>query len=87
MNVKIYTNGTFEEEMALVINDEVVAHGDYYHDKIYDFIQGFIEGIEYITKSIVGIERETIKPDHPMFDRCDFYEEETIDYDDMEEDE
>jgi hypothetical protein len=88
MNVCIYTNGTFEEEAALVINNELVVSGDYYHNKINDYIQGFIAGIEYITKSIVGIMRETIMPDHPMFSQCNFYnDKEEFDVEDYENEE
>jgi len=32
---------------AMYINDELYASGDYYNDKIDDWICGFIEGLEY----------------------------------------
>ena len=39
----------FEDEALLVDLDtnKVVMQGDYYHDKIIDRINGFVEGLEY----------------------------------------
>lgn len=34
---------------ALYINDALWTYGDYYHDKIDDWIQGFLEGLDYAT--------------------------------------
>ena len=45
----IYINETFEEEKALVdlATMKTLEKGDYYHDKINQTIDGFIEGLEF----------------------------------------
>lgn len=78
-----YINGTFDEEMALVIDNKVVLNGDYYHDKISETISGFIQGLEYCGHE-VEVEEMTIHPDDPMFDTIGFYNEE--EYSDEDED-
>ena len=72
-----FINGTFEDEMALynVSNNEIVIKGDDYHDKIYEKIDGIIQGIEYVGIE-VAVERKIIYPDNEMFNVLDFYEEE-----------
>jgi len=32
---------------ALYIDGKLYAYGDYYHDKIDDFIRGFVDGLSY----------------------------------------
>jgi hypothetical protein len=76
MKIEVYTNGSYDDtEMALVIDDVIVAKGDYYHDKISDFIDGFIEGIEFASPEKITVDYKTIKTDDPMFKYLDFYEE------------
>ena len=72
-----FINGTLEDEAALynVDNNEIVMKGDYYHDKIYEKIDGIIQGIEYIGMEVV-VKEKIIYPDNEMFNVLDFYEEE-----------
>ena len=37
---------------AIYINGELHHYGDYYHDKISDWIKGFIEGLKYTVTSM-----------------------------------
>lgn len=74
---KKYINGTYEDEIALVeiteVREKVIMYGDYYHDKIYEKIEGFFRGLEYC-----GVEykeknkSEEIFPDNPMFSAIGF---------------
>lgn len=72
-----FINGTLEDEAALydVDNNEIVIKGDYYHNRIYDKIDGIIQGIEYVGIE-VAVEEKIIYPDNEMFNVLDFYEEE-----------
>ena len=51
LNLVTYVNAELEDEKALVnrINGEieVLVKGDYYHDKIFEKIEGFLEGLDY----------------------------------------
>ena len=70
-----FINGTLEDEAALydVNNNEIVIKGDDYHDKIYEKIDGIIQGIEYVGIE-VAVEEKIIYPDNEMFNVLDFYE-------------
>ena len=70
-----FINGTLEDEVSLynVGNNEIVIKGDDYHDKIYEKIDGIIQGIEYVGIE-VAVEGEIIYPDNEMFNVLDFYE-------------
>ena len=70
-----FVNGTFEDEVALydVGNNEIVIKGDDYHDKIYEKIDGIIQGIEYVDIEVT-VEEKIIYPDNEMFNVLDFYE-------------
>ena len=72
-----FINGTLEDEAALydVNNNEIVIKGDDYHDKIYEKIDGIIQGIKYVGIE-VAVEEKIIYPDNEMFNVLDFYEEE-----------
>ena len=72
-----FINGTLEDEAALydVNNNEIVIKGDDYHDKIYEKIDGIIQGIEYVGIE-VAVEEKIIYSDNEMFNVLDFYEEE-----------
>lgn len=37
---------------ALYIDGKLHTHGDYYHDKIDDWINGFIEGLKYAGQQV-----------------------------------
>ena len=70
-----FINGTLEDEAALydVDNNEIVIKGDDYHDKIYEKIDGIIQGIEYVDIEVT-VEEKIIYPDNEMFNVLDFYE-------------
>ena len=70
-----FINGTLENEAALydVNNNEIVIKGDDYHDKIYEKIDGIIQGIEYVDIEVT-VEEKIIYPDNEMFNVLDFYE-------------
>ena len=71
-----FINGTLEDEAALysVSNNEIVIKGDGYHDKIYEKIDGIIQGIEYVGIE-VAVEVKIIYPNNEMFNVLGFYEE------------
>ena len=71
-----FINGAFENETALynVGNNEIVIKGDDYHDKIYEKIDGIIQGIEYVGIE-VAVEVKIIYPNNEMFNVLGFYEE------------
>lgn len=60
MKIEILTNPYFEEEKCLVIDGEVLFQGDYYHNKIDEYIEGFLYGLDYakIEYQISSEERE-----------------------------
>ncbi len=72
-----FINGTLEDEAALynVGNNEIVIKGDDYHDKIYEKIDGIIQGIEYVDIEVT-VKEKIIYPDNEMFNVLDFYGEE-----------
>lgn len=74
MNLTILTNGTHEEEKALYDNDkkEIIIHGDYYHDKIDERIEGIITGIKYCNIE-VNVSKLIIYPLDKLFKKYHFY--------------
>lgn len=48
MNLVVYINDNFEDERALFDLDKmkVILMGDYYHDKIDDRIEGYLEALK-----------------------------------------
>lgn len=68
-------NMMYEEEFALMYGDDVIIQGDNYHDKIYEKIDGFIEGVEYLGNEVelfgIEIDNET---NPSLFDELDFYD-------------
>lgn len=44
---EILTNPYFGEEKCLMEDGKVIVQGDYYHDKIKDYIKGFLRGLKY----------------------------------------
>lgn len=69
-----FKNAEFEEEEALsnALNGEVIMKGDWYHNKISSVIDGFIEGLEYITPFVTVKEVEVTKEEE-LFDWLGFY--------------
>lgn len=79
MKFKVYINGAYSEvEKALVNVDtnEVVLSGDYYHDKIDEYIKGFLTGLHYVGIEFHLLKPETIMSEHKMFKVCNFCDEE-----------
>ena len=76
--LKKLRNGTYEDQMALfnISTNEVVVTGDSYHDKIYERIEGFLEGLTYakFDYELEG-EDEEIYPKDELFNKCDFTDE------------
>lgn len=76
MKLQIVINETYEEENALVnIEDNtVLAKGDYYHDKISEYIEGFLSGLDFAK---LDYELEEVDlyatPDMEIFNICGFY--------------
>lgn len=79
-----YTNEHFDEESALydIIKKTVICHGDYYHDKIDEYISGIISGLTY-DGSIVDMEYIIIDHNHEMFEICNFCGDEIDDTEDI----
>jgi hypothetical protein len=77
MNLTILTNGTFEEQKALYNNDEkqVLITGDYYHDKIDEYITGFIAGLQYCGNKVI-LNEKTIYSNNELFIVCNFENDE-----------
>jgi len=86
MRLQIVTNSTFEEEKALINIDtkQILVHGDYYHDKIDEYITGFLNGLSFARISYELLDNQVLTPDMEMFNICGF---ENNNYDDCEEDE
>lgn len=79
MKLKVFENGVYSEiEKALVNMDtkEIIMSGDYYHDKIDEHMEGFLMGLKYAKVKYELLEPEVIIPEHEMFNKCDFYNEE-----------
>lgn len=48
------------EYKRLIVNNEVVLEGDYYHDKIDDKIKGFVCALKYLGYDFNMLEREFV---------------------------
>jgi hypothetical protein len=72
-----YTNAEYEEEKALydLDGEYIIKKGDYYHDKIDEWIDGFIQGLDYANEE-VDLETKEINKNDAMFFELDFYYEE-----------
>jgi len=84
MKLIVYVNDTFEEEKALFNLDDntVLVKGDYYHDKIDERIEGFLEGLDYCDMSYELLESENVISKMDAFEKCGFYNEGEYDDDD-----
>ena len=73
----VYTNATFQEEKALLVNGKVVVVGDAYHDNIDSIIEGFYYGLDCTIANGMQYSytknEKTIGPDDTMFRTCIFY--------------
>lgn len=70
MKVQIVVNGDFEEMRALINADtnEVLAIGDYYHDKIDEYIDGVLHGLDIAGVAYDLVATEVIEEDDYRFD-------------------
>lgn len=91
MKLQIVTNGTYEEEKALIdISNEdivVIYKGDQYHDKVDEFINGYIYCLEFNKIKHEQVDDIVLLPeerrtyfdevviDKELFELCDFYDE------------
>ena len=75
MKLQKIINSTFEEESALINVDtnEVIASGDYYHDKINEYIEGILYGFDYVGIKYEKLESIFVTPDMELFNICEFY--------------
>ena len=78
LELKIFSNGELDEEekvLVKLINDtdfEIILHGDYYHDKIYEKIEGFLEGLSYCGVKYTMKESEVIYESDELFSKLKF---------------
>ena len=72
-----YINLTFEDESALYDETRgvIVKKGDSYHDKMNEWIEGFLGGIRYLSEEY-DVQLFGINPSDDMFEKLDFYNEE-----------
>lgn len=75
MDLAIYKNGTWEEEKALwdCKFNKLIMKGDYYHDKIDEHIDGFLDGLSYCDVKF-KVSHINLKPDNYRFEELDFYD-------------
>lgn len=77
MNLIIYVNENFEEEKALFDKEEtkVILKGDYYHDKIDERIEGYLEALSDFSIYKEEVETEYIDESHELYEKIGFYHE------------
>lgn len=77
MKLVIYVNEHAEDERALFDKNEgkIIMKGDYYHDKIDQRIEGYLEALSdfSIYKEEVGA--EYIDESHELYEKIGFYNE------------
>ena len=75
MKLQIITNGTYEEEKALINseNNTVLVKGDSYHDKIDKYISGFLNGLNFAKFTYTLEEDIVATPNMEIFNICNFY--------------
>jgi hypothetical protein len=61
-------SGGGEGITALYIDGVLYKYGDYYHDKISDWIRGFIEGVKYGCNEEVEEELIGLDPENPWLE-------------------
>lgn len=74
------TNETFEEESALINVDtkELIVKGDYYHDKIDEYIDGIFFGLNYANIACERLPDISVNPSMELFKICDLYNDDEI---------
>ena len=75
MKLQILINSTYNDEKALINADtkEIIVKGDYYHDKINEYIEGFLHGLRFTNIEYELLEELEVTPDMELFNICDFY--------------
>ena len=75
INLIHYYNDEFDEEEALYNADtkELIIKGDYYHDKISEYIKGILHGLT-IAGVNYNITATTLTAKDEMFKTLKFYE-------------
>lgn len=78
MHLIVYRNGHFEEEKALYnkTTKSVIIKGDYYHDKIDYFIEGYVSALNEFGIYTDEVEEKEIYSDHFMYGVLEFYNDE-----------
>lgn len=78
MNLVIYGNKHYEDEKALVNVDknEVILKGDYYHDKINDKIDAYLQALKDFNIYSFDTNEEWIDSKHELYNYLGFYNEE-----------
>ena len=78
MKLQTIINSTFDEELALINKDtnNVIVKGDYYHDKINEYIEGFLHGLNFANVDYELLEDIEVSPKDELFELCDFYNDE-----------
>ncbi len=77
MKLIIFANEHFEEEKALFDLEEnrVVLKGDYYHDKINEKIEGYLQALYEFNIYKEDVDEEWIDNTHDLYEAIDFYED------------
>jgi hypothetical protein len=72
MNLIIYVNDSFEDERALfdLDNNKVLVMGDYYHDKIDEKIEGYLQALEDFDIHEGEPDTVWIEEDHKHYKLC-----------------
>jgi hemerythrin len=77
MNLIIYVNDHFEEERALfdLEGNREILKGDYYHDKITERIEGYLQALDDFKIYTEEVETEWIDSTHQHYELLEFYKE------------
>lgn len=88
MRLQQINNGVWEEESALINADtkEIIVKGDDCHDKINEYINGFLFGLQYLNTDFELLDNLNVLPDNELFEFCGFYDD-TLDYRNEDDDE
>lgn len=55
--------------LALYVGGNLYKYGDEYHDKIEDYIRGFVDGLKFILGIAMTYEKITLHQYHPLIDK------------------
>lgn len=77
MNLIIYTNEEYEDEKALfdLDSNKMLLKGDYYHNKISEKIEGYLNALNDFEIYCEEVNRESIDRNHELFELIGFYYE------------